>query len=244
MTAARRTPTPVRSARPSRGLRRVTPPAANAAAPVPRRVRRSEVRRADILHAAARAFREHGYHETSLDQIAEELLLSKGSVYYYFPSKEEILFALHDHSLDHAQKLLDEIRRAESSPVRQLSRVIEGHLEIIFDELQASGIVLDFSALGDERRRQVVAKRDRFERGLRQIVADGVRAGEFVTCDPTVVAFAILGSINWVARWFSPGGRLTPKAVAAQFSDYLVRGLVCERRGAFCPLGYKGNKQC
>ncbi|MBI2942681.1 MAG: TetR/AcrR family transcriptional regulator [Candidatus Wallbacteria bacterium] len=232
------------------GVRRRVAPApkvtrtASTELPVPRRVKRSEARRADILKAAARAFRRHGYHEASLDQIAEELMLSKGSVYYYFESKEAILFALHDHSLDAAQALLDRVRASVESPSAQLSAIIEGHLEIIFDELQASGIVLDFSALSADFRERVVEKRDRFERSLRQIVTDGVKRGEFVPCDSTVVTFAILGAINWVARWYSPGGRLTPKAVARQYADFLVRGLVCERRGAFCPLGFKEGKNC
>lgn len=212
-------------------------PAAAKAPPVPRRVHRSAARRQAILHAAAKAFREHGFHETTLDQIAGELLMTKGSFYYYFRSKEEILFALHDHSLERALELLAQVRGSKDDPAAKLGRIITGHLDVIFDELQASGIVLDFSALTPEHNAEIVAKRDQFERGIRDIVAGGVKSGFFVPCDPTVVTFAILGSINWVARWFSPRGRLTPQAVGRQFADFLVRGLICERRGELCPLG-------
>lgn len=237
--------TPPRPAPPPGRVKARAPAAARpAAGEQPRRVRRSQARREAILRAAARAFREHGYHQTTLDQVAEALLMTKGSFYYYFRSKEDILFALHDDSLDRAIELLARTRREEPSAPRQLALIIEGHLDVIFDELQASGIVLDLSALTPEHYRQIVEKRDRFERGLREIIRSGVRAGDFVPCDPTVVTFAILGSINWVARWFKPGGRLGPRGVARQFSDFLVRGLVCERRGSFCPLGLKQGESC
>ena len=62
-------------------------------------------------------------------------------------------------------------------------------------------------------------------RWIRRLITAGVRGGEFVSCDPKLITRAILGSLNWTARWFRPEGPASPSAVAAGLADYLIRGL-------------------
>ncbi|MFQ5551758.1 MAG: TetR/AcrR family transcriptional regulator, partial [Gemmatimonadales bacterium] len=64
------------------------------------------------------------------------------------------------------------------------------------------------------------------ERTLRSIISDGTRSGEFRGIDPKVAVFAILGAINWIARWYKPGGSLKAKELGDQFVDLLVGGLL------------------
>jgi hypothetical protein len=80
-------------------------------------------------------------------------------------------------------------------------------------------------ALPRPLRRRIVDKRDRYERALRAVVADGVARGAFAPCDPVLVTRALLGALNWTAHWYRPGGGVSSPALAGELSRYLLRGL-------------------
>ena len=63
---------------------------------------------------------------------------------------------------------------------------------------------------------------------LREIIAEAIRGGEFRAVDPKIAAFAILGAINWIARWYRPGGSIDAPGLGQQFADHLVGGLTCD----------------
>ncbi len=187
--------------------------------------RRDRMREA-ILRSAARAFRRDGFHGASTRQIADDLGMTKGSLYYYFRDKEQILFLCHDRSLDLMLRSLDEVERSELEPEGQLRLLIRRHVEVMIDELGGSAMALDFGSLSPPLLRRVVAKRDAYEKGFRRIVARGAAAGRFRRVEPKIVALAILGSINWVARWYRPEGAMTSAEVGAAFAEYFVNGLL------------------
>ena len=183
-----------------------------------------ERRRSEIQHAALRAFRERGYHATTLDHIAEQLGVRKTALYHYFPDKDAILFECHREALGELELNLAEARRLKS-PADQLRHVIEAHVRVMTETLDGSPLAFEVPSLSGERQREVVAGRDRYERELRRIIERGVRAGVFRDTDAKVAVFAILGAINWIARWWRPGGALSTAELGRQFSDHLVGGL-------------------
>jgi AcrR family transcriptional regulator len=183
-------------------------------------------KRVEILRSAARYFNRKSYHGTTMADISKQLLMTKGSLYYYFKNKEEILYFCHDYSLDLLFKNLRAVQASGAPADEQLRRLIHGHVLMILDELKASAMTMDFDALSPRRRATIIEKRDRYERALRQIIEKGVDDGIFRPCDPKMVGFAILGSINWLSCWFSSAGELASSQVADAFTDYLVSGLV------------------
>lgn len=182
-------------------------------------------RRTEILHAALRAFRDRGYHGTTLDDIARQLGVRKTALYHYFPDKEAILYACHREGLE---ELADLVARARQSPsyADQLAYMIREHVRVMTDTLEGSSLALEVSALSPAHRAAVIAARDRYEQALRDIVRRGVAAGEFRTVDPKLAVFAILGAINWVARWYSPDGSVHPRDLGLHYADHLLRGLL------------------
>lgn len=184
-----------------------------------------EQTRIEILKSAARVFRRLGYHGATMARIAAALRMKKGNLYYYFRSKEEILFACHQYSLDRLLGLLDEIERAQMPPEDRLRALIVAAVHIILDELHGTALFLDLEALTPAHRRAVVARRDRFDQGLRQVVKDGIAGGRFTGADPKLLSFAILGAVNWIPRWYSPEGPSTSEEIADRFADYLIAGL-------------------
>ncbi len=196
-----------------------------ATAPHSPRVRaKRERRREEILRAALRAFREHGYHQTTLDDIAERLDVRKSALYHYFPDKESILYECHRESLGELERIVTEARTL-AAPRERLRHVIREHVRVMTNTLEGSPLAFEVTALSPKRREQVIASRDQYEREVRRIVEQGIRDGEFRRVDAKVAAFAMLGAINWIARWYRPEGTLQADTLGAQFADHLLDGL-------------------
>jgi TetR/AcrR family transcriptional regulator len=182
-------------------------------------------RRTEILHAALRAFRSAGYHGTTLDDIARQLGVRKTALYHYFPDKEAMLHACHREGLEEVAGIVAAARR-RTPYAEQLAHAIREHVRVMTDTLEGSSLAFEVSALSPRHQAEVIDARDRYERALRDIVRRGVAAGEFRPVDPKLAVFAILGAINWVARWYSPAGSIRPRTLGAHFADHLVRGLL------------------
>lgn len=186
-------------------------------------------RRIEILKSAAAAFRRHGYHGASVDEIASALDMTKGNLYYYFQNKEEILFACHDYSLDELLALMDQVRTESTRPDDKLRKLILAFVHMMLDELQGTALTLDLQALGPTLMKRVITKRDRFDHGLREIIQQGIDDGLFRQGDPKMVGFAIMGAVNWITKWFDPEGPMTSAEIGQRFADYLVGGLLKDR---------------
>jgi AcrR family transcriptional regulator len=189
-----------------------------------------ERRRAQILHAALRAFREKGYHATTLDDIAEHLGLRKTALYHYFPDKEAILYECHRESLAELDRLIRDARKRFNSNAARLAHVIREHVRVMTETLEGSPLAFEVTALSGERQAEVITARDRYERGVRRIIENGIKSGEFRRVNSKIAAFAILGSINWIARWYRPEGSLHAPELGSEFANHLVGGLTCEPR--------------
>ena len=107
----------------------------------------------------------------------------------------------------------------------QLRAVIRTHLHYTLDELEGATAHLEIDMLADELRRTIIEKRDKYEHTVRALIVKGVNRGEFVACDAALVARAILGALNWTARWYRPDGVQSVAAIAEGLADYLVRGI-------------------
>jgi len=188
--------------------------------------RRYLARRLEILRAAGREFRVRGFSETGMRDIAAAASLSTANLYNYFRGKHDILFFCQDNSLELMIGALDKARRMRNTVAIKLRMVIVSHLRCVLDEVEGSAAHLLTSALPPRQQRYLVAKRDKYEEGFRNLIIAGMRSGEFAPCDPALAVRAILGSLNWSVQWFRPEGTLTPAEIAEKFADYLIRGLL------------------
>ena len=151
--------------------------------------------------------------------------MTKGSLYYYFKDKEEILFFCHDYSLDILLELLERVEQGPEATDRKVRSLVVGFVHMLLDELQGTELTHDIGALSPRLFRKVTAKRDRFENGVRRLVQQGMDDGVFTTGDAKLVSFAILGAMNWITRWYSPTGSASSRRIAEQFADFLLAGL-------------------
>lgn len=182
-------------------------------------------RRIEILKSAAAAFRRRGYHGASVDEIASALEMTKGNLYYYFKNKEEILFACHEYSLDKLLALMADVEAEAASPEAKLRRLVLAFVHLILDDLHGTALTLDPEALSPPLFKRVIAKRDQFDHGIRSIIQQGIDQDVFRPGDPKMIEFAMMGAVNWIAKWFDPAGPMTSVDIGDAFADYLVGGL-------------------
>jgi AcrR family transcriptional regulator len=182
-----------------------------------------------ILRSAAGVFRHRGYYGATMGSIAHALRMTTPNLYYYFQSKEEILYFCHDYSLDLLLDNLKEVEKSSDAPEEKLRRLIVSFVHMVIDELRGTALTLDLRPLSPSHLRRIIAKRDRFDRGMRRVVQSGIDAKSFRATDPKLAAFGILGSLNWIPRWFDPRGSANSEQIAQVFAENLIRGLRGEK---------------
>jgi TetR/AcrR family transcriptional regulator len=105
----------------------------------------------------------------------------------------------------------------------RLVLTISGYVSQLIDELNCCVVLMEEQALEPADRVKLVRQRDRFERGLRALVKEGIEDGSVVPCDPKLAIFVILGAMNWVAKWFKPSGPWKPEQITLALSQIFER---------------------
>jgi TetR/AcrR family transcriptional regulator len=190
---------------------------------------RHDLRRETIVQAAARCFNRKGYHGTSIGDLARELRVSKAALYYYVKNKEALLFTCHETSLDIGVEALRLAEERGGTPADKLMFVLRYSIEHMTDSLKGCVMLLEDGMLRPRLHRQIVERRNFYERRIRALVKAGVACGQFVPCDPKLIVFAMLGAMNWIPKWYVPEGAMTPKEIGEAFASYLTRGLLVAR---------------
>ena len=157
--------------------------------------------------------------------IASAADLSPANLYHYFRGKDELLFFCQDQSLERMLAALARARRERAPLPARLRGLATTHVLCLLDEVEGSAAHLEVHGLPPRLRARIVAKRDRYERGIRRLVADGIRRRQLRAADATIATRAFLGALNWTAHWFRPDGAQSAQQVAGTVADYAVAGL-------------------
>lgn len=189
---------------------------------------RFDDQRQKILATAASVFSEKGFHRATMDDIAERLGTTKGSIYYYFKSKDVILYEICDAAQDDALKYLHEIRSDDSlTEAARLNALIARHLQGMEDNVDAWTVFfLELGSRNDPKAQAIRKKQRQFSTGLEQMLTDAMESNDFRSVLPArLVVLAILGMCNWSYRWIKHEPWAADK-IAGVLSDLLYQGLV------------------
>ena len=185
-----------------------------------------ESRADQLLETATLLFKEKGYHNTSMQDLADALGMQKGSLYYYIDSKEELLRVLLEQATSILGSQIDEIYAADLPSSEKLSRVLENHGRAIMDHLNLVTVYLqEYRSLPPARLQEVMTTREHYEQRLMQILQDGIANGEFRPVNVQMTVFGFLGMLNWTHQWFSPEGELTSEEIAAILADLALQAV-------------------
>ena len=191
-----------------------------AAPPRAPRTARDATREGEILTAAARIFREKGYHGTSVRDIAEAVGLLKGSLYHYIRSKEQLLAKLFEGSLGDTIVELESIAARDASATERLRDMVRVYVMSVTANLDAVGIYLrEWRSLPAPELARVRARRRTMRRLFEDVISEGIRRKELPATDSKIAALAIIGMCNWTYEWYRPRGRLTPAALADELAE-------------------------
>ncbi|MGI2328704.1 TetR/AcrR family transcriptional regulator [Planococcus sp. YIM B11945] len=172
-------------------------------------------------------FEKKGFSETSIQEIVETLNVTKGTFYYYFESKEQLLMDIHLGYINDLLARQETIRKSSASNEEKLIGIV--HLLITdIQEQGPSGKVFfrEMRHLTEGNAEEVKTKREQFRLNIEEIIRDGIAASEFrKELSPGILAFAVLGVTNWSYQWFNPNGEISAEHLTEIYCDFILKGI-------------------
>lgn len=181
----------------------------------------------EILDAATRLFHAEGYHPVGMRRIAKEIGIQTAGLYYYFPSKSEILYVI---CLEVTKNFVDEhlpILYGDAPAPDLLKRLVRRHISYFWDHRFAMDVALrDHRSLPPVQADDIRSHRRRYQTALSAFVSEGTKRGEFRVSDPRLAVIGMLDMINGVNDWFKPEGSLSIEDLASKYADMAVDDLL------------------
>ena len=163
---------------------------------------------------------------TSLADVARELGVTKGALYYYVKSKQDILFECHVNSIALGDRAIEHARSIDGSGFDSVVALARRYMELLVGESGPLAILTEFNALEPENRKIVAAGRTRFGNTFLELIERGQADGSVRgAINGKMAEFFYLGAVNWATRWFDAGGELDGSLVAAQFADLFAAAI-------------------
>ncbi|MER5442116.1 TetR/AcrR family transcriptional regulator [Streptomyces sp. NPDC002790] len=177
-----------------------------------------------LLVAAVQAFAERGYHATTTRDIASRAGMSPAALYIHYKTKEELLLKISRIGHDKALAILRRAVETEGTAAERLAEAVRSFVRWHAGHHMTARVVqYELDSLGEENRPEIVALRRQSDAAVREILNDGVRAGEFDVPDVPGTTVAVLSLCIDVARWFNAEGKRTPDEVGALYADLVLR---------------------
>ena len=183
--------------------------------------------RADVIAAARVLFAEQGFHGTSMRDLGKELGIRGSSLYSHVGSKDELLVDVVREAAARCQGLADEVKAMSGTATQKLSRLVQGHLQILVkDPDQARTFLNEIRFLPELEREEAVAMFDRYQETFRQVIETGCINSEFRSdLDVSLTANLILSLLNGTTRWFRAEGTLDTESLGNEIHLLLTGGL-------------------
>ncbi|MER6048160.1 TetR/AcrR family transcriptional regulator [Streptomyces sp. BHT-5-2] len=180
-----------------------------------------------LLATATRLFAEQGYDRTSVQEIVDAAGVTKGALYHYFGSKEDLLHEVYGRVLRLQQERLDRFADADAPVERRLRDAAADVVVTTIENLDDTKIFFrSMHHLSPEKDKQVRAERRRYHERFRALIEEGQRTGVFTADVPAdLVVDYHFGSVHHLGTWYRENGPLTPQQVADHLADLLLRAL-------------------
>jgi AcrR family transcriptional regulator len=180
-----------------------------------------------LLSVATRLFARHGFESTSVQDIVDAAGVTKGAMYHYYGSKDDLLFEVYHRLLTMQTEHLDEIAAGPGTPEERLRAAAADVVQTSLDNLD--DLIVFFRSLHmlpEDKQAQVRAERRRYQDKFRTLVDEGVAAGTFRSdISSDIVVHFFLSVVNQLGSWFKPDGTLSPAQVGDLFTELLIGGL-------------------
>ena len=171
-------------------------------------------------------FFKKGYFATSISEIAQGCGIQKASIYYHYPSKEEILFSILESTMndltEYLKNNISDIKNVE----KQMRIAVHSHVSFHLERQKENFIAnSELRGLTEEHYQSIVKKRNEYECIFQDIIKNGSEKNIFAKGDVKILSYAILTLCTAGASWFNPGGRLTVDEIAVIYENFIIHGL-------------------
>jgi AcrR family transcriptional regulator len=185
---------------------------------------RFQLQRDRVLKAAAHCFNHKGYSGTSLKDVANMLGLTDPALYYYVRNKEELVYLCYVRAADIGREAIERAIAEGGTGLDQVRRYLRFHLEYMVGERGPIAIMSEIPSLEPEHREEVLELSRRHSSAFEAMLERGIEDGSIADCDVRMTGNAIMGSINWIPKWYHGDEQMAARIVA-EFPDILSRGL-------------------
>ncbi len=187
---------------------------------------KADKKRGQIVNEAAALFDSRGYHATTMEDIASSVGIAKPTLYHYYRSKDEILYAIHEEFIDlllaeHAERATDislgpdELLQGIAGDIIDLMDTHRGHVRTFFEHHRE---------LPAPQRSTIRQKRDQYAKIVENLLQQGVDQG-IIDTDPKLCALHFFGMCNWAYQWYRSGDGSTPRSIGEDFWHMLRDGI-------------------
>ncbi len=157
----------------------------------------------EVLQSAANIFFAKGFHATTIEDVARDVGILKGSLYYYIKSKDDLLFRLLLAGVEDGDAYIARHIDPEGDPVEQLERAIRAQIDYIIQNRVPFGLFLhEFDSLSGKRQHKLISVMSRYNKRFVELVRKGQEQGKLMDGEPWLIVNAILGMCNWLYRWY------------------------------------------
>ena len=185
---------------------------------------RFELQRDRMLKAAASCFNAKGFSGTSLKDVSKHLGLTDAALYYYVRNKEELVYQCYLRAAKLGREAMDRGITEGQTGFEQAHLYIHYHVEIFVGERGPVAIMSEIPSLKAAHRNEILKVSRRHSAAFEAVLASGIEDGSIIDCDVRMTGNAIMGSINWIPKWFH-GDKALAKKVQHEFPDILTSGL-------------------
>ena len=185
----------------------------------------ARARDSEVIEAAVQIFWEKGYASASVQDIADELGMLKGSLYYYIDSKESLLFKIFQDSHDDLMRLTEPAIEGEGPAVTRLTRFLHGYAIWTLTHLERGGLYSREWRYASDTYRPTLSEQQRYyDRTLRKLIIAGQGEGDLQsTVDPRRASLFIRAAFTGLPDWFRAGDESEVEHVAATYVDLALR---------------------
>lgn len=179
-----------------------------------------------LLKVAAESFNQKGFSGTSLKDVAAKLKITDAALYYYVRSKEELVFLCYQRALDLGEKALADADAQGRTGIEKVRHYIRGQLDALCGPEGPVAILSEIPSLKSAHRETLLQRARAASRRLAGFIRGGIQDGSIRACDPELSCAAIMGALNWVPKWYHPGGhRSSLDEIAEAFVGLAGQGL-------------------
>jgi AcrR family transcriptional regulator len=183
-----------------------------------------------VLKTSSAVFAEKGFHSTSMRDISRATKMSLSGLYYYFKSKEELLFLIQDYCfstiMGDCRRLLDGV----DDPVRRLTLLVENHLNYFVNNMNEMKVLShEANSISREMFRKINSKKRQYVDLVMNLLSDIAREKRNEVVDIRVATFSLFGMMNWIYNWYDPRKDVDVAGLSENMTQLVLNGFLGDK---------------